>query len=537
MNPNRLAMPRTRCASLLTWASAFLASLLLPSFASAQQPERATFYLIEGADTAAIERVTRSPARLDGDLFDGTHGIRWTYVLTLAPSALVSQMDNNFFRSVTDPTPTQRARLRFVGDSVIADISGNVMSTQRISSMAGALPYLNPSAAMIEQVLMRARVVGGNSTRIPIFLVEGGQTLPATVTWIGRDSATVAIATTTFRASVAPDGRLLGAIIPTQRVRIVRMEGLRHVYAERADYSVPPGAPYTAEEMSVRTRTGLKLVGTLTLPTARSSRGAPAVVMITGSGPEDRDEAIPSISGYRPFRQIADTLGRRGIAVLRLDDRGMGGSDTGPSGATTADFADDIRAGLTYLRSLPDIDRTRLGLIGHSEGAMIAPMIAVTDTSLKAIVLLASPSRTGRRVIAYQQRYAIEHASQTSAPKRDSLIAVAARSMDSLAVVQPWLRYALAYNPSSTAERVKTPVLILQGATDRQVTADQAPELAAAFRTGGNRDVTVTVFPDTDHLFLADPSGNSSGYATLPSKRVRPEVLGAIADWLTTRLR
>ena len=100
---------------------------------------------------------------------------------------------------------------------------------------------------------------------------------------------------------------------------------------------------------------------------------------ITGSGSEDRDEAVRRASGYRPFREIADTLGRRGIAVLRLDDRGVGGSDIGPPTATTADFADDIRAGVAYLRARPEIDTMRIGLVGHSEGGDIAPMVAATD--------------------------------------------------------------------------------------------------------------------------------------------------------------
>ena len=282
------------------------------------------------------------------------------------------------------------------------------------------------------------------------------------------------------------------------------------------------------------------LAGTLTIPIARVSkttRRFPAVVTITGSGLENRDESIPIVPGYRPFRDIADTLGRRGIAVLRLDDRGFGGSTGNGGAATSADFADDIRAALAWLRTRPDMDPRRLGLVGHSEGGMIAPMIAATDSTLRAIVLMAGPSETGRAIVAYQNRYAVEHDSAIPPAHWDSVLAAAAHEVDSLAATRPWVRFFLDYDPLATARKVhRTPVLILQGANDRQVTMGQADSLAAAFRAGGNRDVTVRVFPGTNHLFLADTSGNPGGYASLTDTHVRRDVLGTLADWLATHL-
>jgi len=262
----------------------------------------------------------------------------------------------------------------------------------------------------------------------------------------------------------------------------------------------------------------------------------PAVVLITGSGPQNRDEELPGIRGYRFFRQVADTLSRRGIAVLRLDDRGIGGSDAGTSPATTGDFANDIRAALAYLRARPEIDADRLGLVGHSEGGVIAPMVARDDPRLRAIAVLAGPSRTIRDILAFQRRVAVESDTSIPVSRRDSAVAAMARMADSAAKAPGWLGYIYDYDPLATARRVRTPVLIMHGATDLQVTVDQAEELAAAFREGGNRDVTVRVFPNTNHLFLDDASGVYSGYATLPSKAVRPEVLGVLADWLAAKL-
>src|SRR5262245_54861606 len=145
--------------------------------------------------------------------------------------------------------------------------------------------------------------------------------------------------------------------------------------AAKSDYSAPADASYTAEDVTVTTPAGHTLAGTLTLPKGASgSHRVGAIVTISGSGPQDRDEAI-GLPGYRPFRQYADSLARRGIATLRMDDRGTGASKGTFRRSTSADFAEDIRAGLAYLRTRAEIDSGRLGVLGHSEGALIAPMV------------------------------------------------------------------------------------------------------------------------------------------------------------------
>ena len=130
--------------------------------------------------------------------------------------------------------------------------------------------------------------------------------------------------------ALGADGRVTGMLVPAQNVRVTRVEGtVAALTLAKPDYSAPADAPYTAQDVTVTTKAGLKLTGTLTLPKTIPAGGVPAVVTITGSGTEERDESLPGVNGYRPFRQVADTLGRRGIAVLRLDDRGAGGSDIG----------------------------------------------------------------------------------------------------------------------------------------------------------------------------------------------------------------
>jgi dipeptidyl aminopeptidase/acylaminoacyl peptidase len=162
---------------------------------------------------------------------------------------------------------------------------------------------------------------------------------------------------------------------------------------------------------------------------------------------------------------------------------------------------------------------------------MIAPMIAATDPTIKAIALLAGQAYTGRRVMMFQNREAIDQAPLSPA-QRDSIWATVPSRLDTLATTNKWIGFFMTHDPIATAKRVKQPVLILQGETDHQVSPEQADTLVAAFKAGGNRAVTMKRFPATNHLFLNDPSGLFSGYGALKDTRVRREVLGTLADWL-----
>ncbi|HJR63739.1 MAG TPA: alpha/beta fold hydrolase [Gemmatimonadaceae bacterium] len=303
------------------------------------------------------------------------------------------------------------------------------------------------------------------------------------------------------------------------------------------DYSAPLGAPYTAEDVTVTTPMGHTLAGTLTIPhgASRTSK-VPAVVTITGSGPQDRDEMLPTPPGYRPFRQIADSLGRRGIAVLRMDDRGTGQSKGDHSKATSADFAEDIRAGLAYLRTRPEIDAGRLALLGHSEGGLIGPLVAVKEPALKALVIMAGPSWTGRKILDFQLRNLTNNDTTLKGAKKDSVLAAIPGRIDSLKKHNPWMGFFLDHDVLAIARQIKQPALVLVGGTDQQVTPEQAAELAAAIREGGNTDVTAKVFPDVNHLFIYDPVGFPPGYARLTRSAVEPVVIGTVVDWLAARL-
>ncbi|HMC56399.1 MAG TPA: alpha/beta hydrolase [Gemmatimonadaceae bacterium] len=306
----------------------------------------------------------------------------------------------------------------------------------------------------------------------------------------------------------------------------------------KPDYSAPADAPYTAEEVVVKTPAGFTLTGTLTLPRS-ASRAKPvgAIVTISGSGPQDRDENI-GLPGFRPFRQIADSLARRGIAVLRMDDRGTGASGGTFKGATSADFAEDARAGLAYLRTRAEIRPDRLGVLGHSEGAVIAPMVADKEPGLRAIVLLAGVAQPARSALHFQIRNLYEHDTTLTPAKRDSMIADIPKRIDGMMAADPWMNFFLTYDPAATMRRVKTPVLILTGSRDQQAAPAQVALEEAAFKAAGNRDVTARVLPDLNHLFVHDTDGFPGNYAKLPPPvMMQADVVGMIADWLVQRLR
>jgi len=306
----------------------------------------------------------------------------------------------------------------------------------------------------------------------------------------------------------------------------------------KPDYSAPADAPYTAEDVLVTTPGGFTLAGTLTLPKGASrSKPVGAIVTITGSGPEDRDESI-GLPGYRPFRQIADSLGRRGIAVLRMDDRGTGASGGTFKGATSADFAEDIRAGLAYLRTRPEIRSDRLGVLGHSEGAIIAPMVAEKESTLRAIVLLAGIAEPGRSALQFQMKNGIEHNAKLTPAQRESQIAEIPAKIDAMAAADPWMKFFFTYDPAATMRHVKTPVLILTGSRDQQAVPEQNPKIEAAFKEGGNKDVTARILPDFNHLFVHDTDGFPGNYAKLPAPiMMSSDVVEMVTDWLVRRLR
>jgi hypothetical protein len=317
---------------------------------------------------------------------------------------------------------------------------------------------------------------------------------------------------------------------------------------------------------------GVRLAGTLTKPRGRGP--FPAVLLATGSGPQDRDEAL---LGHRPFLVLADRLTRAGLAVLRCDDRGVGGSTGSFAGATTLDFAADARAGLAYLRSRRDVDRTRIGLIGHSEGGIVAPLVAA-DGGVAFVVLLAAPGVPGDSLLALQgaavlramgesdsvvawngrlQRrlFAVLKAPGESSGLRQRLLEVIDRAVDELPADQrgvvnrsnmtaqaemmssPWFRWFVAYDPAPALARLACPVLALNGALDMQVPAkENLAAITRALAAAGNRDARTLELPGLNHLLQTSPTGSPAEYGTI-EETIAPAALDTIATWIEARVR
>ncbi|HSB53741.1 MAG TPA: alpha/beta fold hydrolase [Gemmatimonadales bacterium] len=339
-------------------------------------------------------------------------------------------------------------------------------------------------------------------------------------------------------------GQVRSLEIPAQRARAVyaRADENLPVLAgsprPRPDYTAPPGAPYTAEEVRVPVTPAVgdtfSLGCTLTLPKG-GKRPLPAAITITGSGLQSRDEELwPTLAEYRPFRQIAERLATAGVATLRCDDRGKDASGGDPKVATTVDLANDTRAQLAWLRGRAGINPAKIVLVGHSEGGIIAPMIAAEDRRIAGIILMAGPGKPGNAILRDQARWPIlSKANLPPADRAAQLTAADSAVGADSSAAGAWFQWFYRYDPIPTAKKVTQPTLILHGALDRQVSAGQSDTLARAIRSGGNKQVTVRVFPGLNHLFLVSPTdGSPTEYGDLKDPRVPVAVLDVLAEWL-----
>jgi pimeloyl-ACP methyl ester carboxylesterase len=329
--------------------------------------------------------------------------------------------------------------------------------------------------------------------------------------------------------------------------------------------------PYLEEEVIYENKeAGIKLAGTLTLPSEQDS--FPAVLLITGSGPQDRNEAI---AGHRPFLILADYLTRQGIAVLRVDDRGVGRSTGDFSPATSEDFASDVLAGIEYLKTRKEINPKKIGLIGHSEGGIIAPMVAVKSLDVAFIVLMAGTGLTGEEIL-YLQGALISRAMGVSEEdivktrQTDEKIFSIIREEDNEKIIKEilrqmfmtdwekmseeekkvigdpevyfkaqlqsllslWFKFFLTYDPKPTLSKVKCPVLAINGEKDLQVPPkENLSAIKEALQTGGNENFTIKELPGLNHLFQTAQTGVPAEYAKI-EETISPMALKIISDWI-----
>ena len=377
-------------------------------------------------------------------------------------------------------------------------------------------------ASSVEQAVCRARVLDKPRVRLDGASLFRDSHVTVEVERLDATDWVVTCNRKRYDVVSDADGTLLSATLPEYGVVIERRVGFGpERYPAWSPYAAAPGAPYRAEDVRVHAPEGHVLAGTLTLPAGRGP--FPAAVLITGLSPHERNNGDPP---WMPFRDIADALTRRGVAVLRVDDRGVGQSTGDRASSTTFDEANDVETEVRWLRRRREIDARRIALVGYSEGGLIAPMVAARDSAIAGIVTMAGPGVPGSEVARYQIEASVVRDSSIVPAAREAEIAK--QLADTLTIRE---RSYLSIEPLGYARRVRCPTLILHGGADLTVPPRSAERLALAMRSNGNRDVTVRIFPGISHSFLPDPGGLSSGWATLPGFMTSPEVLRAIADW------
>ncbi|MBK8136029.1 MAG: alpha/beta fold hydrolase [Chloroflexi bacterium] len=338
---------------------------------------------------------------------------------------------------------------------------------------------------------------------------------------------------------------------------------------------VPDDAGYTAENVTFNSGV-IPLSGTLTLPTQEGPH--PAIILISGSGAQDRDETLAGIQ-FAPFALIADHLTRAGIAVLRYDDRGYGRSGGDYASATIEDFADDAEAALTYLLTRPEIDATRIGVLGHSEGGVVAANMVEAGAPVAFYVLMAGPAVNGADLLAEQNRrlYAAEGQTEEAAESQIAFITemfplilngdslgvsllldsrireqLASLTEEQLAQIgdveafieqtvrgqltdfsRPWWPYFLRYDPAEAWVTVSVPVLAVFGELDTQVDADQnATALQTALEASpASSSFEIVTLDGANHLFQLAATGGVSEYAVLQPRFI-DAFLPTITEWI-----
>jgi uncharacterized protein len=333
-----------------------------------------------------------------------------------------------------------------------------------------------------------------------------------------------------------------------------------------------PPFPYKEEEVKFENKkAGINLAGTLTMP--KEGGPFPVAVLVTGSGPQNRNEEL---MGHKPFLVLADYLTRNGIAVLRYDDRGIASSDGDFKSATTFDFASDVSAAIDFLKTQKGIDTNHIGIIGHSEGGVIAPIVASQRKDVAFIVLMAGTGVSGERILLTQSKL-IQMAEGGKEDQVDEAIAFSKRMYDVVkkysdndkaekkvralideynkkhekdkdykkpedaqindqikTLLSPWFRTFLSLDPVDYLSKVKCPVLALNGEKDLQVEPkENQAGMEKAFIFGGNSRTTLVLVPGVNHLFQTCTTGAPTEYGKI-EETIAPGVLETIGKWVHT---
>jgi hypothetical protein len=452
-------------------------------------------------------------------------------------------------------------------------------------------PCKGPTPTGVEEIYEGVLKVGGHELRLAFHLFKqkdgsyaGTMDSPAenlkgvVLDEVGVKDATVRLelkgSKVVFEGKRSADGKEIdghlkqhGQAMPLLLKRVARAtESLRPQLPQKP-------YPYESVEVSFENKAGgIKIAGTLTIP--KGAGPFPAALLITGSGAQDRDETI---LGHKPFLVLADYLTRRGVAVLRVDDRGVGGTTGNIEDATTADLAGDVLAGVAFLKGRTEINAAQIGLIGHSEGGIIAPLVASRSKDVAFVIMLAGTGLPGEDVLyhqgeailkvagadaahlarqkALQQRiFGVLRAEKDNAVAEKKIRAAFEELTGALGtdekkqmtdampgqikmLLSPWFRHFLIYDPRPALHKLSCPVLALNGEKDVQVDAElNLQAIATALKEGGNKDATTRALPNLNHLFQTCKTGAVSEYGII-EETLAPVALEMMAQWILERTR
>jgi alpha/beta superfamily hydrolase len=374
-----------------------------------------------------------------------------------------------------------------------------------------------------------------------------------------------------YNGTITGDSTIDGTWTQRGAAFTVNLKKLSTPFSVNRPQEPKPPFPYTSEDVAfTNDKFNIKLSGTLTIPAG--SGPFKAAIMITGSGAQNRNEEL---LGHKPFLIIADYLSRHGIAVLRYDDRGVAGSQGNYAEATSADLATDAEAAFNFLKNNPKINQKEIGFIGHSEGGLIASIVASSNGNIGFIVSLAGPGVTGQQIILRQSQDigrlsgASEKDIKESTETNKKLYAVLRKEKDNnkaeikiLALYKEilekkktpnedieksvnhlklsfgantytWFRFFIMTDPATYWKKVICPVLALDGDKDLQVAANEnLPAIEKALRSSGNNSIKTVDFPGLNHLFQHCKTGLPSEYGII-EETFSPEALKIIAEWIT----
>ncbi|MBG6063237.1 fermentation-respiration switch protein FrsA (DUF1100 family) [Flavobacterium sp. CG_9.1] len=403
---------------------------------------------------------------------------------------------------------------------------------------------------------------------------QGAKGIPTTTTNFENSilKITIASAKIEYEGTLGKDNIIVGTF--KQGGQSFPMNLSKEVFEKeklvRPQEPIKPYSYHSEEVFFENNKAGISLAGTLTLP--KKDGVFPVVILISGSGPQNRDEEL---LGHKPFLVLSDYLTKNGIAVLRYDDRGIALSKGDFKTATSADFATDVESAISYLKTRKEINKKKIGLIGHSEGGLIAPIVASKSKDVAFIVLLAGTGIQGDQILLLQQKLIgkasgisdeelqknetenrkifdiVNKSTNLEQLDKDLTIYIKQSLKDNPTeekpagmsdedfiklqvkqIANPWMQYFIKYNPGPDLEKVKCPVLAINGEKDLQVPSKENLEaIKKALTKGGNKKVIVKEFPNLNHLFQECKTGSPSEYSTI-EQTFSPIALDEIAKWI-----